>query len=212
MASRETQSKIIAAAIRLFNEDGTERVSGARIAEACGISKGNLHYHFPTREALILAIWGQIEAEIRDQWGNDAQQPTLVHMAELTQRQFRLIWRYRFLYRELGPLLERDAELCYRFRRLRMERMGAIHAFFEALTDSGVLRPQHAPQALERLIKIAWIVTDYWISYIIADERDIDMTSMQEGYELMLQLFDPFFTDKARSEIPDSFRAFRPDA
>jgi len=212
MASRETQTKIIAAAIRLFNEDGTERVSGARIAEACGISKGNLHYHFPTREALILAIWGQIEAEIREQWGNDAQQPTLVHMAELTQRQFRLIWRYRFLYRELGPLLERDAELCYRFRRLRMERMGEIHAFFEALIDSGVLRPQQSPQALERLIKIAWIVTDYWISYIIADERDIDMTSMQEGYELMLQLFDPFFTDKARSEVPDSFRVFRPDA
>lgn len=211
MASRETQSRILEAAIRLFNEEGTERVSGARIAQSSGISKGNLNYHFPTKEALILAIWHEIEREIREEWGDDAQQPTLVHMAELTQRQFRLIWRYRFLYRELGPLLDRDAQLCFRFRRLRVERMAQIRAFFEALIHSGVLQDQRESAALDRLIKIAWIVTDYWISYIIADEREIDIASMQEGYELMLQLFEPFFTDKARNEIPDSFRVFQPD-
>ncbi|MFV0277548.1 MAG: TetR/AcrR family transcriptional regulator [Parahaliea sp.] len=130
MTSRETQNRILDAATVLFNEEGTAQVSGNRIAEAAGVSKGNLHYHFKTKEEVIFSIWLRIEEEIAG-WQGDAGQPTVVHMAEITLRQYRLIWCYRFFYRELGTLLDRDPELKYRFQRLRRLRMGEILSFLK---------------------------------------------------------------------------------
>jgi AcrR family transcriptional regulator len=211
MASRETQRKIIDCAIALFNAEGTGKVSTIRISEAAGISKGNLHYHYKSKQEIILAIWGRIAEEMQD-WGNDAATPTLEHMAELTQRQFRLIWRYRFFYRELTTLLQQDEELKYRFVQLRETRMERIKAFFLALIDAGVVTPPDNPGNLDDLIKIAWLITDYWISFIGVDDRDIDMQSMQDGYQLMVQLFRPILSDKALKVLPDTFKVFDTDS
>ncbi len=57
MTTRETQDKIITTALRLFNESGSLIVSTNRIADSCGISRGNLHYHFRTKEEIIQAIF-----------------------------------------------------------------------------------------------------------------------------------------------------------
>ena len=51
MATRETQEKILGTALRLFNAHGTGKVSLGRIATACGISKGNLNYHYKRKAA-----------------------------------------------------------------------------------------------------------------------------------------------------------------
>lgn len=210
MASRETQNRILDTAIALFNEEGTAQVSGNRIAQAAGVSKGNLHYHFKTKEEVVFSIWLRIEQEVEN-WQDDPATPTVLHMAEITHRQYSLIWRYRFFYRELTTLLDRDDELKYRFRRQRRRRMEDIQAFFEALVENGVAKPPQEEDTFPNLIRIAWMVSDYWLSFISADDRAIDAQSMQEGYQLVLRLFDPILTDKARAEIPDSLRVFSVD-
>lgn len=209
MASRETQNRILDTATALFNKEGTAQVSSNRIAEAAGVSKGNLHYHFRTKQEIVFSIWLRIEQEV-DEWREDASKPTVFHIAEITQRQYCLIWRYRFFYRELTTLLDRDPELKYRFRRQRKRRMKEIRAFFDALVASGVVRPPQEPDTFPNLIRIAWMISDYWLSFISADNRAIDAESMQEGYQLVLRLFDPMLTDRARAEIPESLRVFSP--
>ena len=87
MGTRETQTRIIEAAIVLFNEHGTAAVSGNRIAEACGISKGNLHYHFRTKPEIIQSIFQRIVEEMNAGWYEDLLHPTIRHMAEMFARQ-----------------------------------------------------------------------------------------------------------------------------
>ena len=48
-----TKEAIVITAIELFNEKGTAAVSTNRIAEAMGISPGNLYYHFRNKEEII---------------------------------------------------------------------------------------------------------------------------------------------------------------
>ena len=94
---------------------GTSRVSCNRIAEACSVRKGNLHYHYKNKDEIVLAIWARISREIEDNWGEDADTPTI---------------------------------------------------------------------------------------------KQLDAATMQEGFQLTLQLFKPLLSDEARAAIPYSFRIF----
>src|ERR1700681_294594 len=105
MPSRETQALILKVALELFNEHRSASVSTNRIAEACEISKGNLNYHFRTKQDIILALFADITVEMNRAWYEDHRNPTMEHMAFMFVRQLRLIWRYRFFYREIIPLL-----------------------------------------------------------------------------------------------------------
>jgi AcrR family transcriptional regulator len=212
MGSRETQNKILDTAIAMFNSQGTSPVSCNRIAEACNISKGNLHYHFKSKEEIILAIWGRAALEIDEEWGEDAETPTIAHLAELTQRQFKLMWRYRFFYRELTTLLERDSLLKHRFQQVRKRRVDTIRRFFLALVANNVLILNDEEDSLESLLRIAWIITDHWMSYCAVEDKEVDGATMQEGFQLTLQLFMPLLTEEARRDIPESFRVFSVDA
>ncbi|QIB64289.1 TetR/AcrR family transcriptional regulator [Kineobactrum salinum] len=207
MATRETQTRILEAAISLFNEASASSVSSNRIAEAAGISKGNLHYHYASKEEIIFDIWNQMEVEIRN-WADDATRPTLDHMARMALRQYRLIWRYRFFYQELNILLENDPELKFRFNQVRRQRMDKVYRFFKALAKAGVLQPDLTDEQLRDLIRISWIVSDFWLSFARVEQDTVDMATMQEGYQLILQLFKPVMTEAALRAIPDSLRMF----
>ena len=66
--------------------------------------------------------------------------------------------------------------------------------------------------SLESLLRIAWIITDHWMSYCAVEDKEIDGATMQEGFQLTLQLFMPWLTEEARRDIPESFRVFSVDA
>ena len=64
MALRDTKGMIKATALRLFNERGVGSVSANTIAEHCGISKGNMHYHICTKPEIIKALFQDIVDEM----------------------------------------------------------------------------------------------------------------------------------------------------
>lgn len=51
-----TYSQILDEAIRLLKEKGTQGFSYQDLSEAVGIKKASIHYHFPHKEDLLLAI------------------------------------------------------------------------------------------------------------------------------------------------------------
>ena len=55
-AARQTKPRILAAAYRLFYAEGFARVSVDAIAEAAGITKRTLYYHFDSKDSLVAAV------------------------------------------------------------------------------------------------------------------------------------------------------------
>ena len=61
-----TADRILEAGRRLFNERGYAATSMGDIAAAVGISKGNLTYHFPTKQTLALRLRDNTRALARE--------------------------------------------------------------------------------------------------------------------------------------------------
>jgi AcrR family transcriptional regulator len=59
--SLRTRKRILDAAMRLFAERGYHASSNADVAEAAGLTRGAMLYHFPTREDLVEAAIDHIQ-------------------------------------------------------------------------------------------------------------------------------------------------------
>jgi AcrR family transcriptional regulator len=204
MATRETQARVLDAAIGLFNEHGTSAVSTNRIAEACSISKGNLHYHFRTKHEIIQGIFQRVVAEMNGGWYQDHLQPTIRHMAEMFARQVLLIYEYRFFYREMPALLRDDPELMERNRRNRERRMGALEDFFLQLDRSGALRLGGDRELIRSLVHSTWIISDNWLNSQEFAGYSLDEESVLAGYHLILDILRPYFMGDQDNIVQES--------
>jgi AcrR family transcriptional regulator len=193
MTTRQTQSRIVDAALALFNEHGTAAVSTNRIADACGISKGNLHYHFRNKSEIIQAIFGRIVDEMNAGWYQDHMQPTVRHMAEMFARQVLLIYEYRFFYREMPALLREDPQLMQRYRDNRRRRMAALVEFFVELDRAGALRMHGDRELISSLVHSTWIISDNWLNSQELLGGHLDDQSVLAGYHLILDILRPYF-------------------
>ncbi len=204
MATRKTQSRILDAAIALFNEHGIAAVSTNRIAGACGISKGNLHYHFKTKQEIVLVIFQRIVAEMDAGWYQDHLQPTIRHMAEMFARQVVLIYEYRFFYREMPALLRKDPLLMEKYRHNRQRRMLALEEFFLELDRIGELRLNADRNLIRSLVSSTWIISDNWLNSQELAGRTLDEDSVLNGYHLILDILRTYFIGDQNSIVAES--------
>jgi AcrR family transcriptional regulator len=192
MGTRDTQTRIVDAALELFNEHGTAAVSTNRIAEHCGISKGNLHYHFRNKQEIIRFLFQRAVDEMDAGWYRDHLAATLEHMATMFVRQLQLIRDYRFFYREMADLLRRDKILRRRFAANRERRLVEIERFFVALAGRGLMNLPAEPQRLRSIVDITWIISENWLNYIEYHDRELTVEAVAAGYDQILEVLRPY--------------------
>src|SRR6266567_2658656 len=112
-----TKERIVETAIRLFNERGTGAVSTNHIAQALSMSPGNLYYHFRNKEEIIRAILERMMTRWEKLYAAPprARASTVADVEQVVTENFLLLWEYRFFYRELNALVQRDPVLRERY-------------------------------------------------------------------------------------------------
>jgi AcrR family transcriptional regulator len=193
MATRATQLRIVETALALFNAHGTAAVSVNRIATHCGISKGNLQYHFRDKRELIRALFQEAVREMDAGWYRDHLVPTLEHMAAMYVRQLQLIARYRFFYRELAELLHQDPLLRRAFAENRGRRLRELAKFMLALQDHGLMRFPADKDRLRMMLEVTWILSENWLNYLGYPDRELTVEALLEGYAGILEVLRPYF-------------------
>lgn len=192
MASRATQTRIVSAALELFNQHGTGGISLNRIADHCLISKGNLHYHFQNKQEIIRCIFQRVLDEMDASWYQDHLAPTLEHMAEMFVRQLQLILRYRFFYREMANLLRADRVLRARYAANRERRLRAIEQFFRALAARGLMAIPQDSRRLRSIVDVTWIVSENWLNYVEYEDGEPTVDAILTGYYEILEVLRPW--------------------
>ncbi|HVL57855.1 MAG TPA: TetR/AcrR family transcriptional regulator, partial [Burkholderiaceae bacterium] len=116
---RRTRERILELSLRLFNELGEPNVTTSAISEEMRISPGNLYYHFRNKDDIVNGLFEQFEREI-DQLLVQAgrHEPNVENAWRLLQLLFDMIWRYRFIYRDLNDLMSRNRKVETRFQAI----------------------------------------------------------------------------------------------
>jgi len=193
----KTRERILATALRLFNESGTAPVSTNHIADALGISPGNLYYHFRNKEEIIRALFEQQFARWDADYAfPDDRLPNLDDLQQLVRATFVTAWEYRFMYRELIALLRRDLQLHLRWVEIRARGFAGFHELFNLFVAAGVLRDPGDEGVVTRLAELVWLISEFWLASVEVSGETVDTAQMEHGVELMLQVLGPFIADQ----------------
>lgn len=192
--SQQTKNNILQKAIGLFNEHGTG-VSLNALAEALGISTGNLQYHYRNKEEIIRSIleimfndWNAVYREMDSgSFNMDTLQRTL-------RVNFDLVWKYRFFYRELNALLRNDEMLARRYAVIQEQRIAEQVQLTKQIAKASGATPMSKLE-LQRMVVTGWILGNSWLSYVESTGRAVDQITMQEGIGLLTQFYKPYLEE-----------------
>jgi len=202
MGKGDPKDRIVQTAIGLFNERGTAAISTNHIASAMGISPGNLYYHYRNKEEIIRAIfermiasWESLSALPQD------RAPTLSDLQRILEETFSVLWEYRFFYREFVALIRRNPELGRRYRDVRERGLANTEVLLKNFVESGVLREPEDPTAVPKLVKIFWLIAEFWLPFVEMGEETVGPEPLQEGVDLMVQILKPYMTEETLAEL-----------
>jgi AcrR family transcriptional regulator len=188
-----TKERVLDAALTLFNAQGTADVSTNHIAEAAGISPGNLYYHYSNKEAIIRALFERLFAEWDAAFAIPPDHaPGVADVEALVRENFRIISAYAFIHRELVALLHNDHALHERFLQVRERGFTGFHELIAALVEGGALKPPETPQAVTWMAEICWLISEFWLSSLLVSGKPIDAAGMERGIDLMLHALKPY--------------------
>ncbi len=190
--SQQTKNNILQKAIDLFNEHGTAAVSLNLLAEALGISTGNLQYHYHSKEEIIRSIlevmfndWNAVYQEA------DTQAFTVGTLRRTLRVNFSLVWKYRFFYRELNALLRNDEILAKRYAAIQEQRLAEQERLTKQIAKSSGVGPL-SRRELRNTVLAGWVLGNAWLSYVESTGRPVDQTAMDEAVEILMHHYRPY--------------------
>lgn len=157
---RNTRQEILDAAKALFNQKGFNAVSIGDIAEALGISKGNLTYYFKRKEDILEAL---LAAMPRGTLLPPSQSLDDLHaffkdIQEVIQENAFYFWHHT-QFAQLFPEIEEKQKSIYQSNAEKFKAsLGALH-------KKGFLREESYEGEYDRVVDTILLSAMYWIPF-----------------------------------------------
>lgn len=160
----KTRDRILETSLILFNEEGEHNVTTVDIANEMDISPGNLYYHFKGKESIIDALFtrfehefgalvresGEARLDLKDYW-------FFIYVV------FEELYKYRFLFVDLGEIMLRYHDIERRLRRLIGQIRTATSQILRHLDEqSSLIMDPHQQLVLSDTITMIIL---YWFSH-----------------------------------------------
>ncbi|QBY56205.1 TetR/AcrR family transcriptional regulator [Cupriavidus oxalaticus] len=164
IGSRRTRDRILDISLRLFNEVGAPNVTTTTIAEAMGISNGNLYYHFRNKDDIINSIFVQFEQEMERRLKLPGDhRPTLGQSWGYLQHMSEFMWSYRFLYRDINYLLASNRMLETNFKRVVDQKKRFASELCRQFLESEEM--EASAEQVDVITTNMVVLVTYWLSF-----------------------------------------------
>ena len=211
-----TRERILAAGLALFNERGVPHVTTNHIADAAGISPGNLYYHFRHKEDIVMALFERYEDAVAHLASDGAGHEQAVDdLWLLVHLSFEVIQDYQFIHRDLSELCSAYPVLRRRFLRGLESGVSRMSAYCRTLAAAGSLdATSEEARALATNISL---VTTYWLN-LQALRRPagtgtarVDDDTVSQGVFQVMSLITPYLRGEKRDEFRRVARRYLPE-
>ncbi len=191
-----TKTKILTAALALFNEEGESNVSSVDVASVLGMSPGNLYYHYKGKDEIIVALFDDFEEEIRQVLSAPINAP--LNMADnwvYLYIIFEEIFDFRFFYRNQAELIARIPQLRTKFANILALKERTAYSLLSKLHGDGFLHfDEGEMQALAG--RIAQHFT-FWLQYHDLRFGTAPVKALiDQGVFMTLVQITPYWTDE----------------
>jgi len=161
----ETKEKILAAALKLYNQNGINTTT-RHIAESMDISAGNLHYHFKQTNDIIIILYERLASEFDGLMVNlvAAQTQGIEPFYSFMERSFDVVYKYRFFFLNFVELSIRIPAIQKSYEQITERRKVEFKIIFRDLVKQGIFRNDIPEDIWDALIKQIFIVGDFWLS------------------------------------------------
>ena len=191
--TENTRTRIIDAALKLFNRDGAHRVTTNHIARECEMSPGNLYYHYRNKQEIVREIFHRITDDFAKLWNTDTAISGMDEVLTRMEAMSDIYYRYRFFYLELPTLIAQDTELAKMYAANQKTKIAAFDAIYEGLCAKGIIDPEKIDAEMFRTQTVnGWIVSDFWLSYLAVCGRKITPESVRELGAQFAALIAPY--------------------
>lgn len=195
----KTREKILATALRLFNEFGVPNITLRRIAAEMNISQGNLNYHFKKREDIIEALYFQLLETFNTEKARlDNEEMDMAFILDSTRAGMEALFRYRFLMIDFNQNMRENPNLLVHFRQLEEIRKNTYLYSFSIAVKNGIMRPEAFNGEFFGLNERIRVFSDYWIASAAVYGEDPE-TTVDKYHRLLTETFFPYFTPEAQA-------------
>ncbi|OJJ19227.1 hypothetical protein BKI52_20665 [marine bacterium AO1-C] len=190
---KESKKKIILTAIELFNQNGVGNVRVHDIAKAAQISPGNLTYHFPTKKALMEAVYIYMKSRLEEFNLKSDQSDIVIDALKKTRDYLNFQVKFRFFYRDTLEIIKLYPDIRQAYRKRIQNVIDFNRKLIQMAVQQGYMQAESHQGQYDMLARNAWALLNSWLI-----EQEIMGTNILEGVKASLELHYPYFTKKGQ--------------
>lgn len=187
------KDEILSAASTLFNKDGYGAVSLYDIANVMGISRGNLTYHFKTKEDILETLASKLWKEMDSILSASRAMPSFQNLHHQTEAYVACQIEYAFIFLDnqvlAHPII---AEEFQNFTKQGIESNKMAIAF---AISNGNFEPEPFNGAYNNVAFLSWNIGSIWT----LQQVNSGALSVENLEVLMWSIIYPHFTEKGRN-------------
>ena len=181
-----TKRNIIEKSISLFNEHGFANVSLHQIAKSLQLSSGNLTYHFPRKEDLMLGVYSTFLEELKLLQLSIGEGRTIQKMI-LEAREFaKFQKRYMFFYLDLLDIERKYPTIAKKHHKHIKGQIARIKQSLEYNLQIGVIKSS-LKSDIENLAETIWMTVVFWPSQMSVRGLNNSSTKLVAAIESLLK-------------------------
>ncbi len=205
----KTRDKILATSLDLFNQYGISNVSSKYVSEVMGISYGNLCYHFPKKDDIILQLYLNMQKELDEQFARVQRDIfNFEFMLAGLKDLFEILYKYKFIYLGITKVIRHFETIKKHAQEQNLTRRKTLNTIGTFLVEQGYLKPFESKEEKDMMIHALLMIINSWIS-----DAEVFFHQEEQKVEYYVKLFfnmvKPLLTEKGLEKFELIYNFFQ---
>jgi len=195
----KTRERILLTSLDLFNTEGEPNVTTVDIANELDISPGNLYYHFHGKEVILKELYARFDHRMREVLTAPIERPLNTEDSwYYLYVVFEDIYAFRFLYRNLSDIVERDKDVGRKFGRLMQVKKSTAEAVCLRLRELEILTA--TDDEIQAMVETIVLTLTYWLPYSDLSHPGQEPAALfHRGVFQIMSIVAPYLGDHQRT-------------